>query len=87
MRCVSRLSPNSEVESSFTLTFSCKPSPPAPLPKGEGRVHLIFCSLSSWERGEGLISLHRAGEGGSFGVRDIFFIPATSEFGLSGRDT
>ena len=21
-----------------------------PLPKGEGRVHLIFCSLSSWER-------------------------------------
>jgi len=48
-----------------------------PLPKGEGRVHLIFCSLSSWERGEGLISLHRAGEGGLFAVRD-----ATSEFGI-----
>src|SRR3989442_6594580 len=42
--------PNSEVESSYTLAFSSKPSPPAPLPKGEGRVHLIFCSLSSSER-------------------------------------
>src|SRR5439155_13002203 len=44
------INPNSEVESSYTLPFSSKPSPPAPLPKGEGRVHLIFCSLSSWER-------------------------------------
>ena len=48
--------PNSEVESSYTLAFSSKPSLPTPLPKGEGRVHLIFFgSLSSWERGEGLI--------------------------------
>ena len=31
-----------------------------------------------------MINLHGAGEGGSFTVRDIFFIPATSEFGLIG---
>ena len=52
-----------------------------PLPKGEGRVNLIFLSLSWWERGEGLISLHRAGEGGSSPARDIL-MPTTSEFGL-----
>ena len=73
------ISPNSEVESSYTLAFSCKPSPPAPLPKGEGRVRLIF--WFSLLMGEGT---QRAGEGGSFAVRDIFFIPATSEFGISG---
>ncbi|PYV45548.1 MAG: hypothetical protein DMG06_01965 [Acidobacteria bacterium] len=64
------MNPNSEVESSYALAFSSKPSPPAPLPKGEGRVHLIFGSLSSWDlMGEGA---QRAGEGGSFAVQDIF---------------
>ena len=33
-----------------------------------------------------MISLHRAGEGGSLAVRDIFFIPATSEFGIRPRE-
>ncbi|PYV44856.1 MAG: hypothetical protein DMG06_04750 [Acidobacteria bacterium] len=72
------INPNSEVESSYTLAFSSKPSPPAPLPKGEGRVHLNF--LFPLLMGEGA---QRAGEGGSFAVHDILFIPATSEFGIN----
>src|SRR5207249_749484 len=48
--------------------------------------HLFTMSpnQTSWERGEGLISLHRAGEGGSSAARDMFFMPATSEFGVNG---
>src|SRR2546427_9182515 len=53
------------------------PSPPAPLPKGEGRVNLIF--LFPLLVGEGA---QRAGEGGSSAARDMFFMPITSEFGL-----
>src|SRR5206468_7128214 len=47
-----------------------------PLPKGEGRVSLIF--LFPLLVGEGA---QRAGEGGSSAARDMFFMPATSEFG------
>ena len=54
----------------------------SPKERGESPSN-FFGSLSSWERGEGLTSLHRAGEGGSFAVHDIFFIPATSEFGFN----
>ena len=64
----------------LTLAFSSKPSPPAPLPKGEGRVHLIFLFPLLLREGA-----QRAGEGGSFAVRDIFFIPATSESRLNGN--
>ncbi|PYV83247.1 MAG: hypothetical protein DMG05_26510 [Acidobacteria bacterium] len=55
------------------LGLSSKPSPPAPLPKGEGRVNLIF--LFPLLMGEGA---QRAGEGGPFRVGDL--MPAISEF-------
>src|SRR5439155_23291998 len=50
---------------------------PRPLSqRARGECVELFGALSSWERGEGLISLHRACEGGSCAVRDVCFIPA-----------